>query len=73
MIFEGEYLDGKIWNGKGKNYDSNGCLIFEGEYKNGLKEGYIKEYHNNGKLKFQGEYLKCKKKEKQKNIILKEI
>ena len=29
--FEGEYLNGKI-NGKGKEYDDEGNLIFEGEY-----------------------------------------
>ena len=38
---------------------------FEGEYINGLKDGYIKEYHN-GKLKFWGEYLKGEKNGKAK-------
>ena len=33
--FEGEYLNGKRWNGKGKEYDTFGTLIFEGEYLNG--------------------------------------
>ena len=32
MIFEGEYLNGKRWNGKGKEYGYNGNLISEGEY-----------------------------------------
>ena len=45
LLFEGEYVDGKIWNGKGKLYNFNGAQIFDGEYKNGLKEGYIKEYY----------------------------
>ena len=31
--FEGEYLDGKR-NGKGKEYDYDGKLEFEGEFKN---------------------------------------
>ena len=30
-------------------------LSFEGEYKNGKRNG--KEYYDNGKLKFVGEYL----------------
>ena len=34
LIFEGEYKDGKKWNGKGKEYNY-GKLIFEGEYKDG--------------------------------------
>ena len=34
MIFEGEYLNGKRWNGKGKIYIFD-ILIFEGEYFNG--------------------------------------
>ena len=34
--FKGEYLNGKR-NGKGKEYNWRGDLIFEGEYKNGLK------------------------------------
>ena len=38
MIFEGEYLNGVKWNGKGKVYSEyNGKLIFEGEYLNGKR------------------------------------
>ena len=49
-MYEGEYLNGKIWNGKG--YDRNEKLIFETE------EGiYIKEFDNDGHLCFEGEYL----------------
>ena len=44
LIFEGEYLYGKIWSGKGKEYDNHGNLIFEGEYINSLKNGTIKEF-----------------------------
>ena len=36
IIFEGEYLNGKI-NGKGKEYYVDGNLIFEGQYSNGNK------------------------------------
>ena len=46
LFYEGEYLKGKKWNGKGKEYDNN-ILIFDGEYfeeKNGKeKEKNIKK------------------------------
>ena len=57
IIFEGEYLNGKRWNGKGKEYDGSGSLIFEGEIKNGLKNGKGTQYRNGEKI-FEGEYLK---------------
>jgi len=47
---------------KGKEYKlGTNILIFEGEYKNGKRNGKGKEYYKNGKLKFQGEYLKGKR------------
>jgi len=50
-MFEGEYLNGKRWNGKVyNNYD-----IIEFEINNGNGKG--KEYYENGKSKFEGEYL----------------
>ena len=51
LKFEVEYINGKVWNGKG--YDRNEKLIFE------IKEGkgYIKEFDNDGNLKFEGKYL----------------
>ena len=30
--FEEEYLNGKRWNGKGKEYNREGSLKFKGEY-----------------------------------------
>ena len=36
LIFEGEGLKGEK-NGKGKEYNENGYLIFEGEYKKGKR------------------------------------
>ena len=36
LIFEGYYENGQR-NGKGKEYDSAGNLIFDGEFKNGKK------------------------------------
>ena len=42
--------------GKGKEYDYNGNLIFEGEYFNGKRNGKGKEYYHDDQLKFEGEY-----------------
>ena len=73
LIFEGEYLNGKRWNGRG--YDENGNIIyelkdgngfvkefnllfpFEGEYSNGEKNGKGKYYSSKGKIKSEGEYI----------------
>ena len=38
LIFEGEYLNGRKWNGKGKEYNEFGKLLFEIEYLNGEKK-----------------------------------
>ena len=35
-------------------------MIFDGEYKNGIKNGKGKEYYN-GKLIYEGEFLNGKK------------
>ena len=48
--FEGEYLKGKKWNGKG--YDDKNNIIYE--LKNG--SGYIKEFGILGRLIYEGEY-----------------
>ncbi len=62
ILFEGEYLNGKRWNGKVKEYyDWNGKLKFEGEYSNGEINGNGIEYYDNGILKFEGEYLNGKR------------
>ena len=75
MIFEGEYISGER-NGKGKEYYSDGELLFEGEYLNGKKwngkgynengyiayelkngNGFVKEFcDNDDDLLFEGEY-----------------
>ena len=47
-MFEGEYLNGKRWNGKRKKYYKNGELKFEGEYLNGVRNGKGKEYDEDG-------------------------
>ena len=51
-----EYLNGKR-NGKGKEYNDDNKLIFEGEYLNGKRNGKGKEYNDDGKLIYDGEYL----------------
>ena len=56
-----EYLNGQR-NGKGKEYNDDGKLIFEGEYLNGNKwNGKGKEYDDEGNIFFEGEYLNDKR------------
>ena len=52
LYFEGEYLDGKKWNGKIYNLEDNKIS----EIKNGTIE-YIKEYDIEGDLKYEGKYI----------------
>ena len=61
LVFEGEYINGKLWKGKLKSYIKD-ILIFEGDILNGKKDGKIKEYYkDNGLLLFEGEYINGKK------------
>ena len=61
LEFEGEYINGKRWNGKVYNAKDN----MDFEFKNG--KGYIKEYYYyNGQLKYEGEYLNGKRNGKGK-------
>ena len=55
LIFEGEFLNGEAWNGKG--FDKNGNIAYE------LKDrkGFVKEYDYGNHLIFEGEYLNGKK------------
>ena len=53
LEFEGEYKDGKKWNGKIYDYGNN---IYE--LKNG--KGLVKEFEG-GYLSFEGEYLNGKR------------
>ena len=52
LKFEGEYLDKKIWNEKGKEYYKNGELKFEGQYLNGERWNG-KGFNINGELEFE--------------------
>ena len=52
LLFEGEYLNHKKWNGKGKEFDRKNNLIFEGKYLNGKRwEGLI--YNKEENLEYQ--------------------
>ena len=64
LKFEGEYLNGKIWNGKG--YNKNGNMEFE--IKDGKGKG--KEYYDNDKLKFEGEYINGKRNSEEKEYYI---
>ena len=48
-------------NGKGKEYNRYGKLIYEVEYLNWKRNGKGKEYDKYGKLKIEIEYLNCLK------------
>ena len=50
LEFEGDYLNGNKWNGKG--YDLKGNIIYQ--LNNG--NGTIREYDNLGNLTYEGEY-----------------
>ena len=61
VIYEGDYLDGEKWNGKGKKYEDDN-FIFEGEFLNGKQwNGIGKEYYIFDKVSFEGEYKNGKK------------
>ena len=58
----------EIINGNGifKEYDKDNYISFEGEYKNGERNGKGKEYNWSGGLIFEGEYLNGKRNGKGK-------
>ena len=61
LIFEGEYYDGKVWNGKGKrvkeSFQDNSKIIFDGEFQKGrLWNGIRKDYNSKGELVSKYEY-----------------
>ena len=60
LKFGGEYLDGKIWTGKG--YTKKGNMVYQ--ITNGT--GHIKVYDNDRELIFEGEYLNGKRNGKGK-------
>ena len=56
LEFEGVFLKGKKWNGKGKCYNENFIILYEGEFLKGKLNGKGKEYKSR-KLIFEGEYI----------------
>ena len=50
-------MNGQIWNGKGKKYDDEGDLIFEGEYLNGGLNGKCKYYDCYKGFRYEGEFM----------------
>ena len=49
-------------NGKGKEFNFKGKIIFEGEYLNGKRNGQGKEFdYDDDNLQFKGEYLNGKR------------
>ena len=62
LKFEGEFFNGKWWNGKLFDYFSDETY----ELKNG--NGYLKIY-NNEDLEFEGDFLNCEKNGKGKEYF----
>ena len=70
----------KVWSGKLKIIDKEGKgtitslfdlqTIFEGQFKNGMKNGFGKEFDKDGELIFEGFYKKNKRNGKGKEYIL---
>ena len=52
LIFEGDYLNGEIWSGKGKEYNQKGIMVFDGEYINGKKKGKGERYDYKNRRKY---------------------
>ena len=58
----GRYIVLERNHGIGKEYlNDDNILIFEGEYKNMIRNGKGKEFYKNGKVQFEGEYLNGKR------------
>ena len=56
ILYEGEYSN-NLKQGKGKEYNKQGKILFVGEFMNGYRyKG--KEFNENGKLVFNGQYMK---------------
>ena len=51
VIFEGEYLNGKKWNGEG--YNTNNEVLYELKFG----KGQIMEFNSLGVVKFEGNYI----------------
>ena len=63
LIFEGEFLYLKKWNGKG--YDTNNNIIYE--LKDG--KGFVQEFNENGRIEYECEYLNGERNGRGKKYI----
>ena len=68
LRFEGEYLNGKKWSGKGYYYTISRGYSEIYELKDG--KGYIKEYNFDRNLIYEGEYLNGERNGKGKEYCL---
>ena len=59
-FFSRRYIEYEL-NGKGKEFNFDGDLLFEGEYLNAKRNGKGKEYGYNGYFLFVGEFLNGKR------------
>ena len=58
LLYEGDYLNGQRYNGKGIEYDDKGELLYKGEYQKGTKsKGYGKKYNLNRFFIYEGEIV----------------
>ena len=68
LDFDGEYLNGKRWNGK--KYNKKGVVLYELK----IGKGNVKEYDKNDDLIFEGKYLNGERngkgKEYEKGILI---
>ena len=69
MRYEGEYIKGDRY-GKGKEYNSDGQLKFQGEFLYDKKwNGKCKEFDIWNHFKFEGEYINGEIRRKSKRIF----
>ena len=57
IIFDGEYLNGKIWKGIENKYNMDYYLLVNAW----IRKGKRKEYFDNNKIKLKSEYLNKKR------------
>jgi antitoxin component YwqK of YwqJK toxin-antitoxin module len=53
---KGKLNENKQYYGKIKEYNKNGILEKQTDYKNGSRDGLMKKYYENGKVSYQREY-----------------
>ena len=59
LSYEGQFIDDEPHSetGEGKQYDTQGDLIYHGDLDRGKKEGRGKMYHSNGKIAYSGTFM----------------